>query len=479
MKSILYIASEAMPFAATGGLGDVMGSLPVAVLEASRGECDVRVVMPFYSAISEEYRERMTLESEFEVSLSWRRLYCGVLSLKKDGVIYYFLDNEYYFARDSIYGAYDDGERFAFFSMAALEMLGVIGFYPDVIHANDWHSALSVIYLERKYRGIKGYTDIRTVFSVHNIEYQGVFDLSILGDVFSLDGSDRECVEFDGRINLMKGAFICADRICTVSPRYAEEICTAEYGGGLEGILRDNSFKLVGILNGIDYSYYDPSNDPDIEKNYTWRSSGRKGENKLALQRECSLEEREDVPLLAIVSRLASHKGIDLVAHMIYNLVEHNDVQFVVLGCGHSEYERLFVDLSNRFPTRVAALIKYDRALSKRIYAAADIFLMPSKSEPCGLSQMIASRYGAIPVVRETGGLFDSIKGFWQEGDTLHGNGFTFANYSADELYGRCIAAVEIWRDADLRKRFVSKIMRTDFSWGASAVRYLALYDSL
>ena len=476
MKKILYIASEAMPFASTGGLADVIGSLPI---EVAKEGVDVRVVMPLHSSVKQEYRDQMKDVVEYHLPLSWRKQYCGIKMLDYKGVKFYFIDNEYYFARDKVYGNFDDGERFAFFSLAAIDMLGVIGFYPDVINANDWQSALSIVYLERKYRQIEGYENIRTVFSIHNIEYQGKYDMAILGDVFGLLESDRGIVEYDGCINLMKAAIVCADRVVTVSPRYSGEICTSEYGSGLESVLLEHRYKLMGILNGIDYEYYNPSEDKEIKRNYTWRSAARKVENKLALQREVGLVERADAPLISIISRLVSHKGIDLVAEMVYNLLENNDVQLVVLGLGEAKYEQLFVELEEKFKGRVAALITYDRDTSKRIYSASDIFLMPSKSEPCGLSQMIASRYGAIPVVRETGGLADSIKGFWLNGDTICGNGFTFANYSAGELYERTVAAVALWNDLPLRTKFVSKIMRTDFSWKNSAKKYLTLYETL
>jgi starch synthase len=277
----------------------------------------------------------------------------------------------------------------------------------------------------------------------------------------------------------MKGAIVCADKVSTVSPRYAEEIMWAEYAHGLEGILRENAYKVCGILNGIDYVYYDPSKDKEIVKNYTWRSLDKKNENKRALQRDAGLPERDEVPLIAIITRLAAHKGLDIICEMVYNLIENNDVQLVVLGKGEARYEEMFKNLRERFPDKVAAYICYDRALSKRIYAAADIFMMPSKSEPCGLSQMIASRYGAIPVVRETGGLYDSIKGYYEEKGRLMGNGFTFANYSSDELLERSLAAVSLWQDTEKRKKFVGKIMRTDFSWSASAEKYVQMYDSL
>ncbi len=479
MKKILFVGAEAMPFAATGGLGDVLGSLPAAIKATAGDEVDVRVVVPYYSSMGQEWKDKCDTVAEFEVDLAWRRQYCGVKSLVKDGVVYYFIDNEYYFKRDTLYGNYDDGERFAFFCRAALEMLGKIGFYPDILHAHDWQAALSVVYLNDAYRHIAGYGDIKTIFTIHNIEYQGKYDFSILGDVFALGENKRDLVEYGGCINLMKAAIVCADKVSTVSPRYAEEIRTWEYSHGLDGILNENAYKLCGILNGIDYDYYSPSADKDIPVNFTWRSLKKKTMNKLALQRETGLPEREDVPMIALITRLAAHKGLDLVTERIYSIVENNDVQLVVLGKGEAEYEDFFRALEARFGDKVRALIMYDRALSKRIYAAADIFMMPSKSEPCGLSQMIASRYGAIPVVRETGGLYDSIKGYWEKGDKIMGNGFTFANYDSGELEERTLAAVALWRNEDKRNKLIGKIMRTDFSWKHSAEEYLAMYAAL
>lgn len=479
MKKILFVGAEAMPFAATGGLGDVLGSLPAAIKQEGGEEVDVRVVLPLYSAVSDIWRKKMKLVAEYELSLAWRKQYCGIYSLVKDGVIYYFVDNEYYFKRDTLYGNFDDGERFAFFCKAAVDMLGVIGFYPDILHAHDWQAALCPIYLNRKYRGYKGYENIKTVFTIHNIEYQGKYDFFILGDVFELDNSDRDIVEYGGCINLMKGAIVSSDIVSTVSPRYAEEICTAEYAHGLDAILNENSYKLCGILNGIDYRYYNPGTDNIIAKKYNWRSINQKYENKRALQAELGLPQRDDAPMVAIISRLASHKGLDLISAIGYRLLENNDIQLVVLGKGEAVYERFFCDLENAFPNKVKALITYDRDLSKRIYAAADIFLMPSKSEPCGLSQMIASRYGAIPVTRETGGLYDSIKGYWEDGENIVGNGFTFANYSSDELLDRTLAAIDVWKNEDKRKKLITKIMRTDFSWKNSAVGYLNMYSTI
>jgi starch synthase len=478
MKKILFVGAESMPFAATGGLGDVMGSLPAAIAAAGGEDVDVRVVMPLYSAVSQQYRDMMQTEAEFDISIAWRRQYCGVKSLRRDGVTYYFIDNEYYFKRDMLYGCFDDGERFAFFSKAALEMLDKIGYHPDIVHAHDWQAALSVIYLKCKYNNRPGYTGIDTVFTIHNIEYQGKYDLAILADLFELDWW-RDTVEWDGCINLMKGAIVCADKVTTVSPRYAEEIRGEEHSHGLSAILNENAYKLSGILNGIDYVYYNPSKDTSIAKTFSWRSLGGKYENKAALQREIGLPETNDVPLISIVSRLASHKGLDIISEMMYSLMYESNCQIVVLGKGEAAYEKFFCDLQANFPDRVRALITYDRDLAKRIYAASDIFMMPSKSEPCGLSQMIASRYGAIPVTRETGGLYDSIKGYWNDNGTIKGNGFTFANYSPWELKERTQAAIGVWNDVEIRNKLIGKIMRTDFSWNSSAIKYIEMYNNI
>ena len=466
-----------MPFSATGGLGDVLGSLPAAL--AASGEADVRVVLPLYAALSQEWRKQLKEEAVFYVPLAWRQQYCGIYSLQKDGVTYYFIDNEYYFKRPNLYGFYDDGERYAYFCMAVMELMEKVDFFPDVLHAHDWQAALSVVYLNCLYRRRPGYENIRTVFTIHNSEYQGKYDFAILGDVFGLGENEHTLMEYGGCINLMKAAVECADRVSTVSPRYAEEIRTAEYAHGLETCLNRNAHKVCGILNGIDYVYYDPQTDKAIAQKFTSRSLHNKAKNKLALQKETGLPLREDVPMMSVISRLAAHKGLDLVTACIGEIVANNDVQLVVLGKGEAGFEDFFTDLQHRYPDKVRALITYDRDLSKRIYAATDIFLMPSKSEPCGLSQMIASRYGAIPVVRETGGLYDSIKPYWIEGKTIHGNGFTFANYNAHELKERTEAALAVWNDPDARKKLVTKIMKTDFSWSASAVKYMEMYAGI
>ncbi len=468
-----------MPFAATGGLGDVLGSLPAALAEAGGDDVDIRVIMPLYSAMKPEWRDKLTTELVFNVQLSWRQLYCGILSLVKDGVTYYFVDNQYYFSRDALYGQYDDGERYAYFCMAVMEFLCRSEWKPDILHAHDWQAALAVVYLERKYKLVPGMYDIKKVFTIHNIEYQGKYDFAILGDVFDLADGDHGIMEYGDCINLMKAAIECSDRVTTVSPRYAEEIRGGEHSHGLSHILNKYAFKLSGILNGIDYKYYDPENDPAIVCRYgVGDQEAGKAANKLDLQRKLGLPERADVPMISVISRLASHKGLDLVADIAQRML-YDDVQFVVLGRGEARYESFFSSLQERYPDKMRALIEYDRDLSKRIYAATDIFVMPSKSEPCGLSQMIASRYGAVPVVRETGGLYDSIKGYWEHDGVLEGNGFTFANYSSEELLDRIYAAATVWHDQEKRKNLVNRVMSVDFSWGVSAEKYLALYEGI
>ncbi len=478
MNSILYVATEALPFASSGGLGDVMGSLPAAVKKAAKNS-DVRVVMPLYSAIADQYRQKMTKVCEFEVNLSWRRQYAGIHSYILDNVTYYFVDNEYYFKRGSLYGDFDDGERFAYFSAAVCAMMDKIGFFPEILHANDWQSALSIVYLKTHYSHDSRYTSIKTVFSIHNIAFQGRYSFDIAEDVFGFGGNSYEILDYQGCINLMKGAIVCCDKVVTVSEKYAEEIQSSVYAQGLEYITRLYSCKTCGVLNGIDMEYYDPQKDTCLAKNYTWRSIGRKADNKLDLQKSLGLPERADVPMISIISRLTEQKGLDLVKAVIDEVL-YDDVQLVILGKGDYEYEEYFKALQQRHPDKVRTLLLYNKDLSKKIYASSDIFLMPSKTEPCGLSQMICSRYGAIPVVRETGGLYDSIKPYIEHDDgTFEGDGFTFANYNAHDMMYTLRLAINLYRNTEKRTQLVKKIMRRDFSWNVSAVKYIDIYNEL
>ncbi len=475
MKKILYIGSECMPFAATGGLGDVMGSLPEAVKTRMGEECDVRVVLPLYGSIGAEWRSLMKTEAVFNVRLGWRNQYCGILSLCKSGVTYYFVDNEYYFKRAGLYGHGDDGERFAFFSMAAVQMLSEIGFFPDIIHANDWQSALSIVYFDLFFKKLEGYENIKTVFTVHNIEYQGKFCMESLNELFSIPWEYVSVAEFGGCFNAMKAAVVTADKITTVSPRYAEEILTPEHGCGLDTILRENSHKLCGIVNGIDTDLYDPHSDGHIAKKYMWRSISAKKIDKTELQKELSLPER-DVPMLAVISRLVPAKGVELVRAVANMLLYENDVQLVVVGNGEKALEDCFRGLEEAYPHKMRALITYDRSLSRRVYAASDFFLMPSKSEPCGIAQMIASRYGSVPIVRATGGLYDTVKPFEVKAGVINGNGLTFEEYSPKALYKKLEEAISIYDDAKRLRRLQQRVMKIDFSWARSAEEYAAMY---
>ena len=479
MRKILFVGSEALPFAATGGLGDVLGSLPAEIQKYAADEVDVRVIMPLYRSVSDTYRAQMETVYEGSVALSWRTSYVGIRKLAHNGIIYYFVDNEQYFGREGkLYGYYDDGERYAYFCEAVLSCLPYIDFIPDVLHAHDWQAALSVIYLKLKYQKDWRYNCVKSVFTIHNIEYQGKYDPYLLGGLFGLENEHLGLMCYDGCINLMKAAIECCDMVSTVSPTYAAEIKYPTFSHGLHHELIKEQNKLRGILNGIDYDLYNPESDPVITANYSAKAPAKKAANKKALQEALALPVRDDVPMVALISRLVAHKGLDLFTPIADKLLE-NDIQLVVLGMGDEAYENFMRGLEDRHRDKARCLILYNRDMSKKIYAACDIFLMPSKSEPCGLSQMIASRYGAIPVVRETGGLFDSIKPYYELDGKIYGNGFTFANYASDELFERTSAAIELWHDKAKRKKLVTKIMKTDFSWGASAEKYMQMYNEL
>lgn len=476
-NKILFVGSEATPFAATGGLGDVLGSLPAA-LKRERGEnIDIRVVIPMYGSISDDDRINFEKVCEFTVNLSWRQQYCGVYKCERNGVIYYFIDNEFYFKRSSMYGSFDDGERYAFFCKAVLEMMPHIGFFPDILHAHDWQSALSVIYLKRKYRYFEEYSHMKAIYTIHNIEYQGIYGFEILSDIFCLDSWDRYIVEYDGCINLTKGAIVCCDRLTTVSPNYANEIQTEYFSHGLHYIIAMNRDKITGIVNGIDYDNYNPETDTELRRHFSSDNQIQKNVDKAELQNMFSLPERRDVPVIAMISRLASHKGFDLVKRVLEEIVTCDDVQFVLLGTGERDLEDYFSYMANKYPDRVGVKLAFNKTLAKQIYAGADIFLMPSKSEPCGLAQMIASRYGTVPVVRETGGLYDTIKPYNPEDKT--GNGITFKTYNAHDMYDAVRRAIELFKNKRQWKTLRTNAMNTDFSWNSSAIKYLEMYDNL
>ena len=467
-RKILFVASEARPFIATGGLADVIGSLPQAL--AKDPTYDIRVVMPLYSDIKQEMRRKMSFLGNIYVPLSWRNQYCGIFRCKQDGVTYYFLDNEYYFKRSGCYGFYDDGERFAFFSRGVMEILPFIGYYPDVLHCHDWQAALAAIYLKTIYNQREEYKNIRALFTIHNIEYQGKYASDILEDLFGIPAEYRGLVEYDGCINLMKGAIECCERFSTVSPTYANEIKTAQYAHGLQDIICANASKLTGVLNGIDVDSYNPVSDKALFANYTPDDFAGKSICKSELQKMLGLPVK-NVPIIAMITRLVSHKGIELVKTVAEDIL-HEDLQFVLLGTGDKEYENYFRNLGKNYEGKFSANIAFNGDLSRKIYSGSDIFLMPSISEPCGLSQMIASRYATVPVVRETGGLYDSIKPYGNGG-----NGFTFASTNPYDMLYVIHEALDTYKNTEEWKALMHKTATTDFSWSHSADEYKALYE--
>ncbi len=470
---VLFCASEALPFMATGGLADVAGSLPQALRARMVG---ARVVMPYYDGISQELKDSMRFLTSISVPVAWRRQYCGIFEAKAGNVTYYLIDNQYYFKRGTIYGHFDDAERFAFFSRAILEMLPYIDFKPDIIHSNDWQTALVPIYYRMFYSNNDWYRNIKHLFTIHNIQYQGQYDSAILGDVFGMPKTEKELMEHDGCINLMKGAIETSNWVSTVSPTYAYEILDPWFAHKLDPVLRERAWKLSGILNGIDVLSYDPQTDDKIFKNFGLENLDDKKENKRGLQERMGLAQDENVPLIGMVTRLVSHKGLDLVKGAIENLMTYSNAQFAILGSGDWEYEEFFIEMQERYPGRFAICVGFIPELSRKIYAGADIFLMPSKSEPCGLSQMISLRYGTIPVIRETGGLKDSITdcrdGF--------GNGFTFKSYSTNDMLDSIHAAIYHYNsDKDSWQILVKRAMECDNSWGKSAKDYMRLYREI
>ena len=470
---VLFCTSEALPFAASGGLGDVAGSLPQALRQRLIG---CRIVMPMYEDIPQALRDNMRFITSLSVPVSWRRQYCGVFEARHGGVIYYLLDNQYYFKRKGLYGHYDDAERFSFLSRAALEMLPYIDFKPDIIHCNDWQTALVPIYYSLFYANNDWYQGIKTLFTIHNIQYQGKYGMELLEDVLGLPEYDTSIVEFDGCVNLMKGAIETANRVSTVSPTYAQEILDPWFSHGLDPILKERQWKLSGILNGIDVENYNPETDPNLYANYSADDLSGKAENKRALQERLGLEQNPEIPLIGMVTRLVSHKGLDLVKEAMDQLMREENVQFVVLGSGDWEYESFFKSMQEKYPGRFCACFGFVPELSRKIYAGVDMFLMPSKSEPCGLSQMIALRYGTVPIVRETGGLKDSIS---DSGDGK-GNGFTFQTYDSQDMLGAVRRAIAgYWNEEGGWKVLMKRAMECDNSWGKSANEYIRLYRAM
>lgn len=471
--NVLFASSEVFPFAKTGGLGDVAGSLPKAI---SRLGVDIRVVMPSYGSIPQQFKNAMEFLGFVYVDLSWRHQYCGVLRLVYEDVTYYFLDNEYYFNRSDLYGDFDQAEQFTFFSKAILEILPLIGFKPDIIHCNDWQTGAVSLLLKANHRNSPFYSKMKTVFTIHNLKYQGIFPKEVLSDLLGVDWQyfTPYGIEFHDKVNYMKSGLVYSDIINTVSPTYAQEIKTGFYGEDLNDILIHRSNDLYGILNGIDYEKNNPENDSRIYVNYTADDISKKYENKLRLQEELGLPVRADVPMIGIISRLTAQKGFDLIECVLEEILQMN-IQLVLLGKGDEHYKYIFENAAHWHKDKLSANIAFSDTLAQRIYAGSDMFLMPSLFEPCGLGQIFSFRYGSVPIVRETGGLNDTVTSYSEASG--NGNGFTFANYNAHDMLNTIKRAVDFYYNKkDIWKLLVERGMKADFSWNKSARAYLDMY---
>ncbi|MBR6720038.1 MAG: glycogen synthase GlgA [Clostridia bacterium] len=472
---ILFAASEGAPYIKSGGLGDVIEALPSEL--SKNPEYEVSVVLPYYKSLKENPDFNPEFIKSFYVSIAYRDTYVGVFTLKNKNVTYYFIDNEFYFLRDGgYYGHFDDGERFAYYSKAILASFAEIGYFPDIIHLNDWQTATIPVFLKACYSHIEAYSKIKTVFTIHNIEYQGRMPMDFSENIMELSGEWKNVLTYDGAINFMKGAIVASDKITTVSRTYAHEIKYAYFSHGLDPILRENEYKLTGIVNGINTNLYSPKNDKNIPKKFSPTNPSGKYICKEELQKELGLEVRNDVPIVSMVTRLVSHKGLELVECVIHEMMKNN-IQLVVLGTGDSRFEEMFRFAEYYYPGRLKALITFNSALASRIYAGSDLFLMPSKSEPCGLSQLIAMRYGTIPIVRETGGLFDTVPALNTE--TLEGKGFTFKLFNAHDMLNAVERAAEFWHDEAKREKHIKALMKYDSSWSEPVKEYGAIYNSL
>jgi len=473
---ILFVASEAAPFVRSGGLGDVLGALPKTI---NKSKNDCRVIIPYYKEeIKDQFQNGFRFVASTFVDLSWRRQYCGVYEAVYEGVTYYFIDNEYYFKRKGLYGHFDDGERFAFFSKAVLEVLPLIDFYPDVIHANDWQSALVPVFLDVFYRFSKDYQHIKTVYTIHNIEYQGKYSEALAGDILGLPDWATSLVMNENCVNYMKGGIESANVVTTVSETYANEIMDPYFSYGLDGILAQRNYKIHGVVNGIDEKLYDPSKDEKLFKKYSLKNYAEgKAANKKELCQMIDFPYNDKRPLIAMITRLTEQKGIDLLGAVVDDLMRA-DLQVIVLGTGDWKYENMIKSIEERYPNKFKAILAFSSDLASKLYSAADIFLMPSKFEPCGLSQLIAMKYGAVPVVRETGGLKDTVPAFNPQ--TGEGKGFTFKTYNAYDMldaiwraYGTFVDGKGNW------DKIINNCMNTDSSWDISAKKYIDIYKNL
>ena len=470
---ILYATSEAAPFLKTGGLGDVLGALPKAVAEEG---IEASVIMPLYSDIPHTLKSQMEFIDNFYVTISWRKTYCGVFRSKVGKVTYYFIDNEQYFTRSQIYGEYDDSERFAFFSKAVLDVLNLLNYFPDVIHVNDWQTALLPVYLEAFYRADERYRNIKTVLSIHNIEFQGKYNPIILGSIFGLDVNFRSMLMYDGNINLLKGGIEACDMVTTVSNTYAEEILTEGHSHGLHNILIPRRYKLRGIVNGIDTEVFNPETDSAIVKNYSYETIRFKSMNKKALQKEMGLEVNNDIPVIGMVTRLTTQKGIDLLCEVAQEIADL-PIQLIALGTGDKHFENFFYNWEQSRHDKIRGYIGFSGAMAQKIYAGADLFLMPSKSEPCGLSQMIAMRYGTIPIVHSVGGLHDTVPAFNPQ--TKEGRGVTFQSYNAYDMLDAIRRAVDLYNNKPLWRALRKNAMSGKYSWSVPAQKYIEIYKEI
>lgn len=467
LMKILFAASEALPFAASGGLADVVGSLPAAL---SDFDCDCRVVIPLYRSVKPELRNKMTFLGDVTVDVSWRKQYCGVYTIKHGNVTYYLIDNPYYFMRDGMYGFYDDCERFVFFSRAVLEMLPLIDWKPDIINCNDWQTAMIPVYYNVMYKYHREYEGIKTVYTIHNIQYQGVYGREVVTEIMGLPNYHTNLLEFDGCVNLMKGAIETADKVTTVSPTYAGEVLDPWYSYGMDRALVRRQDGIKGILNGIDIENYNPKTDTVIAKNYSSMGIGGKKKCREALLKEMGLP-LDEAPVIGIVTRLVAHKGIQLIQKVFHEMLDLG-CKFVILGSGEKLYEDFFCEMQEQYPEQVKANIGFLPELSRKIYAGADFFLMPSQNEPCGLAQMVAMRYGTIPIVRETGGLKDSVNDAGGE----NGNGFTFKTFDAMDMLDAVKRGLALFENKRKWNGLIKRAMNCDFSWNKSAKDYKAMY---
>lgn len=474
---ILFASSECVPFIKTGGLADVVGALPKELVKSG---ADVRVILPLYKTMDAKWREQAKLLIHFEINLGWRRQYVGIHALEHSGITFYFVDNEQYFGRDYVYGSgTDEGERYAYFSRAVLETLAKIDFIPDVLHCNDWQTGMIPVMLKLQYKNLALYSGIRTVYTIHNLKFQGIFPIDFIEEMLGLGNLayTRDSLEFYGMCSFMKGGIVYADEVTTVSPTYAQEIQSAYYGERLDGLLRMRGEHLSGILNGIDTVEYDPAADPMVHTNYDAENFDKKVLNKIALQKELNLKVDPDIPMIGMVSRLSGQKGLDLV-ECVFEPIMNTGAQFVVLGMGESKYVDLFSWAQWKYAGQVSACFQMNNPLAHRIYASCDLFLMPSMFEPCGLSQLISLRYGTLPITRETGGLRDTVLAYNEY--TGDGNGFTFLNYNAHDMLHVIEAAVDMYKNNRITfNRLATRAMGGEYGWDRSAKAYLKLYEDV